>query len=78
MEFVPGVIVRSAAGRDKGDLQVVVSVDGMFACVCDGKRRPIERPKRKKRKHLFLTNNVLDICGLSTNKAIRSALKNFK
>ena len=53
MEFVKGLVVRSAAGRDKGGLFTVVEVDGDYAMICDGRHRRLEHPKRKKWKHLF-------------------------
>jgi len=51
-----GQIVFSKAGRDKGDCFVVVAVEGEFAHLVDGKTRPIERPKKKKRMHIQHTN----------------------
>ena len=40
-------IVRSLAGRDKGELFCVVGTEGAYLLLCDGKRRRAERPKRK-------------------------------
>ncbi|MDR2074146.1 MAG: hypothetical protein LBP36_02125 [Oscillospiraceae bacterium] len=78
MKFVEGSVVRSAAGHDRGDFQLVISVEGEFAWVCDGKHRPLEKLKKKKRKHLFLTNTVLDISSLNSNRAIFKALSLFR
>ena len=47
-----GQIVCSKAGRDKGYFMVVVEEGDGFVFVCDGKERPLERPKRKNIKHL--------------------------
>ena len=47
-----GSIVRSVAGRDKERLFVVTGLELGFAYLADGRIRPIERPKRKKIKHL--------------------------
>ena len=49
----PGRIVRSKAGRDGGRLFVILSeVDSDFVLVADGSLRKIDRPKKKRRKHL--------------------------
>lgn len=48
-----GEIVRSLAGRDEGKVFIVVKkVDDLFVLIADGKCHPIEKPKRKKIKHL--------------------------
>lgn len=76
MEFVRGLVVRSLAGRDKGGFFLVLSADRNGIVVCDGKRRPLENPKRKNPKHLAATNTVLD--SMKTNREIRMALKPFQ
>ncbi len=54
-----GVIVRSVAGRDKGELFVIVAKeDDDYLLLADGKRRRIEKAKKKKMKHVVFT----DIC----------------
>lgn len=72
--YVRGMIVRSTAGRDRGDFQVILSVQPPYVTVCDGKRRPLERPKRKKAFHVAATKAVLGEERLLTNKQIRKAL----
>ena len=52
MDIAVSDIVRSAAGRDKGDLFLVLGTQGDFLLLADGRRRRVERPKRKKRKHV--------------------------
>ena len=46
--------------------------------VCDGKARPLERPKKKNVKHLSFTNTVLDENSYQTNKSLRRALRAFR
>lgn len=77
MEVQKGQVVRSLAGHDKGGFLAVVQVAPPFAFVCDGKRRPLERPKRKKLFHLAPTATVLPEEALRTNRQIRSALRRF-
>ena len=52
MEIKVGSIVRSIAGHDKGSLLLVVGLDNGYAYVADGKLRKVEKPKKKKLKHL--------------------------
>ena len=54
MEIAKASIVRSDAGRDKGKLFVVLAVEGEYLLLADGKTRPVEPPKRKRRKHAAL------------------------
>ena len=72
-----GRIVCSKAGRDKGRFMAVLETDGNFVYVCDGKERPIERPKRKNIKHIALTNSSLDKTQFNSNRSLRNALKSY-
>ena len=73
-----GRVVCSKSGRDKGYFLVVVMEEDGFLYVCDGKERPLERPKRKNPKHLALTNTVLGKSSYSTDKSLRRALAVYR
>ena len=45
-------VVISTAGRDQGQLFYVIGVDGTFVTLANGKNRTLEKPKRKKCKHV--------------------------
>ena len=45
-------VVMSTAGRDQGKLFYVIGTDPVFLDLVNGKDRTLERPKRKKRKHV--------------------------
>ena len=45
-------VVVSTAGHDKGEIFYVVSTDETFLYLANGKDRTLEKPKRKKRKHV--------------------------
>ena len=45
-------VVVSTAGRDQGSLYYVISTDEMFLMLVNGKDRTLDRPKRKKRRHV--------------------------
>ena len=47
-------VVESLNGRDKGKLFFVLGIEEGYAVIADGKGRRIEKPKRKKLKHLRL------------------------
>ena len=58
MEIIEGSIVRSIAGRDKGDLFIVLSREGDFVYLANGELRKVDHPKKKKLKHLQGTNSA--------------------
>ena len=45
-------VVVSTAGRDRGAWFYVIDADPQFLMLADGKGRTLEKPKRKKRKHV--------------------------
>ena len=72
--FETGRVVYSAAGRDKHRFYAVVGHCEGEVLIADGKRRKIEKPKRKNVLHLRPTNTVLEAFALSTDKQLRKAL----
>ena len=60
MDIYPGRIVVSTAGRDKDRYFVVLSVENNFCYVADGKVRKVDMPKKKKMKHLRVTEFFLN------------------
>lgn len=75
MEWKNGMVVRSLCGRDKDRLLCVLGEEKNRVLVCDGKERPINRPKRKNPKHLAPTKNSLTAEQMRSNRAIKQALK---
>lgn len=75
MDFVRGLVVRSLRGRDKGEFFVVLDSSAGEVIICDGKRRTLEKPKKKNPIHLAATNTLLD--SMNTNREIRCALRSF-
>ena len=45
-------VVVSTAGRDQGKLFYVIGTDPVYLTLANGKDRTLEKPKRKKRKHV--------------------------
>ena len=60
---------------------IIIAVDGEYAYLVDGKRRLLERPKKKKAKHIQATNNIVTLmppCGRALQDAdIRKHLAGF-
>ena len=45
-------VVVSTAGHDQGELFYVIGMDEQFLYLANGKDRSLDKPKRKKRKHV--------------------------
>ena len=45
-------VVVSTAGRDQGEWFYVISADPIYLLLANGKDRTLDKPKRKKRKHV--------------------------
>ncbi len=51
-----GDIVVSLCGHDIGEWYVVCEVDKNFVYLADGKTKPLQKPKKKKIKHVAKAN----------------------
>ena len=86
MRFSQGEAVCSTAGRDANKCFLVVEVvDEQFVLIADGKLRKIEKPKKKKIKHLVSLGKIsqetaqkLTDRQLVTNGEIRKVLATIK
>jgi large subunit ribosomal protein L14e len=59
LRFTLGQVVCSKAGRDAGKVFMVVGIiDDMNVLISDGDLRRIEKPKKKKVKHLEPTKDI--------------------
>ncbi len=50
--IVPGSVVMSRRGHDAGKVYLVLRRQEQFLELCDGQKRPIEKPKKKRLKHV--------------------------
>ncbi|MCQ1530919.1 hypothetical protein SDC9_175616 [bioreactor metagenome] len=58
----PGQIVYSTAGRDEGRKFIVLSIiDDNYVYISDGDLRKVDKPKKKKFKHLKSTGIIADL-----------------
>lgn len=77
MSDTVGKIVRSSTGRDRDQFLLCVGEDKSFLLLCDGKGRPLERPKRKNPRHVFITDDRLPQEDAQTNRALRRSLARY-
>lgn len=72
-----GDVVISVSGHDKERLYVVVGEEGEFLLLCDGKRKLLNCPKKKNRKHLKEIGKSVELSSYNPlyDAHIRKALK---
>ena len=80
-----GSVVVSLGGHDIGEWFLVAKVDKNFVYVCDGKNRPLQKPKKKNKKHVCATKKfckefeyMINSGSKIQNAFIRKTLKFFK
>lgn len=71
-----GMLAKSKAGHDKGHLYVIYDVDETYVYLVDGKIRTIDKPKKKKRKHVQIICEKHEIEG-KDDVAVKRILKLF-
>lgn len=71
-------MVVSSCGRDKGSLLAVLQAEDGCLWVADGKKRPLQRPKRKNLRHVFPTGLTADEASMATNRELRRTLRAMK
>lgn len=73
--LIRGQVVRSIKGRDAGKIMVILKIlNRDYVLLADGKLRKMEKPKKKKVKHLQITYDVIDLSGEVTNSFLRKSL----
>ena len=85
MDATLGQVVYSKAGRDSGRIFVVTKLlDENYVYIADGDLRRFENPKRKKIKHLKLTQDIVQSLLIKfeqeqrvSNAEIRKALAEY-
>ena len=71
-----GMLAKSKAGHDKGQVYVIYELDETYVYLVDGRIRMIENPKRKKRKHVQIICEKHDVTDMD-NVGIKRILKLF-
>ena len=55
-QFNIGDYVSSLCGRDAGNLYIIQNIENQYAFLLDGKGKTIDKPKKKKLKHITSMN----------------------
>lgn len=71
-----GMLAKSKVGHDKGHLYVIYNVDETYVYLVDGEIRTINKPKKKKRKHVQIIYKKHEITD-KDDVAIKRILKLF-
>ena len=58
MEWKKGMLAISKAGHDKDSWYVVLSIEGNYAYLVNGKTKTMDAPKKKKLMHLQPVNVI--------------------
>ncbi|MCL2633770.1 MAG: KOW domain-containing RNA-binding protein [Oscillospiraceae bacterium] len=66
-------LVKSTAGHDKGSWYAAVRLEPGWVYIADGRRRKLEKPKKKNIKHVEVTRKAITLEYL-TDKQLRKAL----
>ena len=77
VDIKKGFLVCVTAGRDKGNLFVAADAHDGFVYIADGRKRKLEKPKRKNPKHISPVGECIDTENL-TNKKLRRLINEYK
>lgn len=72
--YKTGMLAWSRAGHDKHRLYVIIEVDEEYVYLVDGKIRTLDKPKKKKKKHIQIIYKVPEVIAekLKTGQAIEN------
>ena len=72
-----GMLARSKAGHDFGKVYVIMGVGQTYVYLTDGRLKPFDKPKKKKKKHVQIICKEYNIEETDDAK-IRRILKEWK
>ena len=78
--FNVGAVVMAIAGREKGEIFLIVKDEGEYSLLVNGSTRTMDNPKKKNNKHLHLLckseTTALDMSTLS-DAQVKNFLSNY-
>jgi len=77
MNFETGGLVISRAGHDKDNVYMIIGQEDDFLYLADGRLRPLDRPKKKRKKHVQLMRAAVPEESRSDDAALRHFLKSY-
>jgi len=79
-----GMFATSKAGHDKGKLYIIIEETDEYVFLSDGRLRTVEKPKKKKKKHIQIIKKTDEAIVLSienerqiSNEEIKRAIKEY-
>ncbi len=74
-----GDVVIATAGKERGQLFVIVKVEDGYAYLSDGKRLKKDKPKKKSFKHIrrFGSDSLSESDVLDGNARVNAKIRNF-
>lgn len=80
-----GEFVKSKAGHDKDEIFIIIKIEDEYVYLVDGKSRILDRPKKKKIKHIQIINQIdeelqlkIDTNIILRDEDIKRAVKIYK
>ena len=77
IKYEKGMLAKSLAGHDEGNVYIIVETDQKYVYLVDGKIRTLDRPKRKRKKHVQLILKKYNVSE-ADDTAIKKILKDWK
>lgn len=79
-----GMYAISRAGHDKGKLYIIIMEEEEYVYLSDGRLKPVEAPKKKKKKHIQIIKKTEEQIYLTidenkqiSNEEIKRAIKEY-
>lgn len=79
-----GAFAKSKTGHDCSEIYVIIKCDDEYAYLVNGKTKPLDKPKKKKLKHIQFIDYMEPVIiekinnNLLNNEDIKKAIKNYK
>lgn len=78
MDVSAGCVVYSKCGRDKGLAAIVLRAEGDYVYLVDGKLRRLDKPKKKKLKHVQGVKGIVKNGEFANDAEVRRLLEPYK
>lgn len=79
-----GMFATSKAGHDKGKLYIIIKEDEEYVYLTDGRLKPVDAPKKKRKKHIQIIKKTDSNIRLSieenreiSNEEVKRAIKEY-
>ncbi len=80
-----GMFATSRAGHDKGKLYIIIEESEEYVYLTDGRLKPVDQPKKKKKKHIQIIRKVDETIQFMieekkpiSNEMVKRAIKEYE